>query len=311
MIKIFLVFMFLFVSSICHAGGCRDLNPNTCSILKGFTLADTNNNLHFNHRCSELDHHNNRDKRAYALFEKMDASRTYKALVLVEVSVGWMGWIQSNSKDNPEGIPSGINVDLQKLRIESLDEWGDDAFSLALQLKNTRTGETVTGNFSQTFFYSYQGSGYPTNNKYTLSKGTLNWENFIEPENEDSQTEAQAVCVSSCGESQAIRRNEYKGSNGIYIGMEKITNPEDPHTFYLIIKNEKTGDSIKLQGPAIKNLKSVQDIEYTPPQMLTIGFLNPFQEGGLWDYISDAFRYGDCIYLRKKAKKEFSSRFTN
>ena len=295
MARSFLVFIFLALPISCQAGNCDTLDPNTCSVLKDFVVADKNNNLHFNHFCSELDHYDGREKRAYAFFEKMDANGLNKALALVEVSVGWMGWIHGQSQDNEEGIPKGINVDLKKMQIAGFKKWGSVSFSLALHAKNTKTGKEATGPFSKTYFYSFQEID-PTDKKYTLSEGNLNWEEFIEPEEENSQTEE-------------IRKNEYKGSKGIYIKSEQISHPADPHTLYLVINNEKTGDRIKWQGPTIKDLKSVWDIEYTPPQILTIGVLNPWQEGGLWDYIGDAFRYNDCIYLRKKAKKEFDNQF--
>jgi len=38
--------------------------------------------------------------------------------------------------------------------------------------------------------------------------------------------------------------------------------------------------------------------------------MNPFQKGGLWDWFSAGYRYGNCIYIGKFAKKEFSTRFS-
>ncbi len=299
-----------FITSSCQAGDCGDLNKQTCEVLKDFTVVDKNNELHFNHLCSDLDNHNGHYQTAYAFFETAKSGQQYKALVLAEVSVGWIGYhpqpAQQSTNSNTEDVGpeiKGIFLDLERLQIQSLKEWAGQAFSIALQVRNNRTNQIITGKFSKTFSYSYSGGGYPKDQEYILSNtGNLFWEKLKEPEDEDKPT-----CPSCEKENQ--RENEYKSSSAIDINSLKITHPEDPHFLYLILKNETTGATIQLEGPPIRNLKKLWSIKYSGAQVLTWEVLNPWQEGGLWDWMSDAFQYGDCIYLRKQAKKEFSQRF--
>ena len=304
-----------FITPSCQGGVCEDLNKKSCEVLKDFTVADRNSELHFNHTCSDLDNHNGHYQSAYAFFEKADTGKTYKALALAEVAVGWMGYhpsAQPPSSGAEDANPSarGIFLELTRLQIQSLGEWAGQAFSIALQVRNNRTNQTATGEFSKTFSYSYAGGGYPEDKPYTLSDtGNLFWEQLKEPE-EDSQTETNS-CVSCENEPESQRQNEFKTSSAIDISSPKIAHPEDPHSLYLILKNESTGAVIPLQGPVVLNLKQLWSMEYSGSRVLTWEVLNPWQEGGLWDLISDAFQYGDCIYLRKQAKKEFSLRFVN
>ncbi len=61
----------------------------------------------------------------------------------------------------------------------------------------------------------------------------------------------------------------------------------------------------------MENLLSLLQIE--KPQSSVLSFaqaMNPFQQGGVWDWLRTSWRYGDCIQLRKQAKRELDRRFT-
>lgn len=307
MVKRCLLFLLCFVHAG-HAENCKDLDKNSCPVLKGFIVADKDNELHFKHLCSDLDHYNYHSQGAYAFFEKVSSNQKYKALVLGEVSIGHMGWAGVDDK-------KGIWLSIEKMQLESLNGWANNSFSMTLRMRNTRTNQVVTGEFSNTFYYSYKGSGYPTDKRYSISKeGKLDWEKFKEPEEEkaETQTEAQAICL-SCEEpgGKVYRTNEHKISKGMYIGSSKILHQQDPHILYAVLKNERTGEEIQLQGPVLKNLETYMNTEYSGPRVLTWEVFMPNQQGGLWDVISDAYKYNDCIYLRKQSKKEFAIRFAN
>ena len=302
--------LLLFSFASCAGSDCNtDLNKDTCDILKTFTLADPKKELRFNHVCSELDNSNNAYKPAYALFEK---GGQQKALILAEVSVGWLAYKSKpvEAGKSPSAEESGIFLELEKMQAQSLNPWKGDAFSIALSAKNTRTQKVTTGVFSKTYSYSHSGSGYPADTKYRISKtGTLDWEKLIEPEDE-SKTEADFCADCTVPEGQR-RKNEYKGSGIIELTRANLPHPEDPHVLSIVLQNERTKEKIILQGPVLKNLKSHLNIKYSGPQRLSLlDVLNPVQEGGLWDVIGDAFKYGDCIYLRKQGKKEFKARWS-
>ena len=278
-------FIFLFFSSACHSGGdCSDLNKGNCPVLTDFTVFDKNHVVHFNHLCSEVNNQREGSWQSYAFFEKPNSDTQNKALILGEVSVGWVG--------GPEG-PKGVGLDIEKMEIKSLKSWSGDHFSVALKIKTFQTGQTVTGNVSKTFFLS-EGS-YPEKKEYALSEeGNLDWERFKEPESKMSDHE--------------IR--EHRFSEGIFIDHRKISQLKEKHSLSVILKNERTGSFIELQGPTLENIESRLNVE--KPKFRVLNFwqtMNPFQDGGLWDWFKTGYRYKDCIHLRKQAKKDFANRF--
>ena len=288
----FFVLLSLFYTYSTTADSCKDLNKNSCSVLKDFTVFDTKKEMHFNHFCSELDYKREVSRQAYAFFEKNHSAKNYKALLLGEVFAGWV--------PGPDAYQKGLGLSIEKMQIKSLTDWAGDSFSIALQMQNSRTRQEITGPFSATFFHSKsKDSGshsYPEDKQYTLSdEGSLDWERFTEPKDKN----------------QKAHKKEYKGSKRIYVYSRELINLEDEYRLNLILKSIKTGSTVKLQGPTLKGLKSLLNIE--GPVFRTLGFweaMNPFQKGGVWDWLRTGYRYKDCIYLRKFAKKEFSTRFS-
>ena len=107
---------------------------------------------------------------AYAFFEK---SGKHKALVLAEVEAGWI------SSPDPHTDLIGFSLTLEKMRLEQLSEWAGQPFSIALELRNKKTGQVITGPASKTYFYSHQNID-PIDKQYTISEnGQLNWEKLI------------------------------------------------------------------------------------------------------------------------------------
>ena len=65
-----------------------------------------------------------------------------------------------------------------------------------------------------------------------------------------------------------------------------------------------------LRGPTLSGLPAHLDLE--KPESGTLGLLatlNPAQEGGLWQWLGSAAKYGDCVYARRAAKRMFDARF--
>ena len=73
----------------------------------------------------------------------------------------------------------------------------------------------------------------------------------------------------------------------------------------------KGGTSLSKGWGLLERFSEDIDLQIENPKPQTLGFLqtlNPSQKGGLFDFFRVAHRYGDCIYLRKKTKKEFDVR---
>ena len=281
-----IIFPLIYIGTLtnCHSEGCKDLNEKSCPVLKDFTVFDQTHPLHFNHLCSEVGHQFSASWQSYAFFENAPSNKNWKALILAEVAVGWIR--------GPVG-PNGINIQLEKFQIESFSDWAENSLTLALQVTDRRTGETVTGNEAKTFSSSYRGRAEEKN--FTLdSEGHFNWEQFTEPEERNSTD-----------------KNIYNHPEDIQVISKNISHPENSQAFAIVLKNSETQDQMTLKGPVLTDLKTRLDIENPQPQ--TLGFwqtMSPFQRGGLWHFLGAGYRYRDCIYLRKKAKKEFEIRFS-
>ena len=286
LLKSIFLFICIFFFNACGSGGCEDLNDDKCTVLKDFVVFDSTHPLNFNHLCSEVDYQFSASWQSYAFFEKSQLSEKYKVLILAEVSVGWIR--------GPMG-PNGINIRMEKFQIENFFEWAGESFSLALQVTNLRTGKSVTGDFSEIFSFSRPGGFDGGTSRYALFEdGSFYWEKFIEPEEQKDSQE-----------------NIYYHTEDIQVIAENIPHPEDSQSLAIVLQNSKTQSQLVLKGPVLNDLKSRLQIENPKPQ--TLGFLqtiNPFQKGGLWDVLQTGYRYRNCIYLRKKAKKEFDIRFS-
>ena len=274
-LNVFFIILLFFCSGCSGDKSCKNLNTDSCPVLKNFTVFQSNQVVNFNHLCSEVNHGYDYSRKSYVFFER-SPGQSYKALVLGELAVGWV-----SIKER------GINLQLTNMRIESL--WPDSQLALILQMRNLKTNEMIVGNETKLFFYSYKEKH--DQQAYTLSnQGNLEWENFKEPEEQ--------------------RNSPHKSHDFIKIDSSQITHLKDQHSVSLILKNLKTETQLELQGPILQDLESLLDIEKPKPKTLgLLQTLNPFEEGGLFGWLAHGFRYRDCIYTRKQAKKEFARRF--
>ncbi len=282
--------IFLLWAPAGHAADCANLSREDCPILAEFTVFDTSQALHFGHRCSELGSASDSNRQAYAFFEKPRAGPgladgTYKALVLGKVVVGWVG--------TPD--LKGISLHIQHLRIDALTTWAGDRFSLALDMENARTGRRTAGNTAATYTYIAE-SEYPERHRaYALSKtGSLDWEHLLMPENPGG----------------SVAGIEDRHSAGIMLDSGDLLHLHDAFNLNLIVTNTRTGARLTLHGPVVTGLPLLLDIP--APQFRVLNFLqtmNPFQKGGLWDWVKTGYRYRNCHYLGEKAEKEFGHRF--
>ncbi|MCZ0932600.1 MAG: hypothetical protein OXJ52_05555 [Oligoflexia bacterium] len=224
----------------------------------------------------DLDHDSEFSRQSYVLFEKSDTNA--KALVLATLRVGWLGINQAQ----------GMAIDFMEIKIESL--WPKAPLSLALEMKNEQTKNITRGNFITDYL---RGPHSQTN--YQLDKnGNINWHDFSEPE-----------------ERTTIEPHNHP-TPAPSIAVDKLSNIADKYQLSLIIKNDNTKEEIKLQGPYIEDIAQLLNIE--EPKIRVLGFfdtLNPFQKGGLWDWLSLGYKYDKCIYARKKARKEFIKTFNH
>lgn len=275
----FLLFFFSFNCQSYSQKDCEDLDREKCDVLQNFTVFGQNNTIHFNHLCSELGHNKNYYS-SYAFFENTIANANYKALALAKVNLGW-----------PYGLSGfkGISLSLKKLKLEFLQNWANDFFSIGIKLQNLNTKQEFTGVFSKAFAIS------KTNNqkKYSYqisSKGNFELEDLFKAE-------------------QPKKGKVYKrNAEFIRISEEKIAHSlKDRYQLYLIIKNTAKNSIIRLRGPVLQNLTNSFDIE--EPKLKVRKISEAFSAWKSWR--NHGNRYHRCIYLGRQAKKDFNNRFSN
>ena len=142
--------------------------------------------------------------------------------------------------------------------------------------------------------YVQVSSGQGGEKEYRLSATEeLDWVRFVEPEESDSDP---------------VKEHRHPPELRLY--GKDIPGLEGDYALNLVLENTRTRARVTLEGPVLENLPSLLQIK--KPQSGVLGFaqtMNPFQKGGLWDWIKTTRRYEECIQLRKRAKKEFDRRF--
>ena len=261
------------------------LSASTALAQDHVVAFDRDRPLRFDHRCAELGHGYGAYRQAYALFEERSPDGRYRALVLAKVQVGWIA--------GPPG-PNGVSLLIEKKRLALPPEWYGDTFGLALQLANVQTQRAITGPvFTR---YVQVASGQGGEKEYRLSPtGELDWVRFAEPEEIDAQAD-----------------KEHRHPPELHLYARDIPVRDGAYALNLVLENTRTSARMTLEGPLVENLFSLLQIE--KPQSGVLGFaqaMNPFQQGGVWDSLRTAWRYRNCIQLRKQAKRELDRRFAH
>ena len=250
----------------------------------GPTVFDRDHPLRFDHLCSELGHSYGAYRQAYAFFEKRSPEGRYEALVLAKVNVGWIA--------GPPG-PNGVSLIIEKKRLALPPEWYDATFGLALQLVAVKTQRAISGPVLTRYIQVASGQG--GEREYRLSAtGELDWVRFAEPE-----------------ESDADPVKEHRHPPELRLYGKDIPGLEGDYALNLVLENTRTRARVTLEGPVLEKLPALLQIK--KPQSGVLGFaqaMNPFQKGGMWDWLRTGWRYRNCIQLRKQAKQELDRRFT-
>ncbi len=240
--------------------------------------------LRFDHLCAEPGRNYGAYRQAYAFFENPPSSQGRVALVLAKVIVGWIAGLSGSN---------GVGLGIEKMEMRLPAEWRGQRFGLALQLVGVDSKQVITGRLSTKFHHSRAGSS-PQEEAYRVSSsGEVDWVQFLEREERASKATP-----------------DYKHSQSIMVDSGDIPTPAGALALNLIVENERTKSRLILAGPILKDLASLLQIERPTPRVLGLfQTLNPFQKGGLWDWLRTGHRYQPCVQTRKQAKREFDLRF--
>ena len=197
--------------------------------------------------------------------------REAPVLVLANLVIGWIDFNKTK----------GVGLRMEEIGIKNFPDWAGDRLALALEMKNVQTGHVITGNWFETFDNNLLGKKGDKEVEYRVSKeGKFIWSH----------------------------KSGYYSS--VHINSENIDPLNSAYSINLLVKNLNKNQVLKLKGPMIEELEFRLNIER--PVAKTLGFfdtINPFEEGGVWGWFKFASNYGDCHLVRKKAKKDFLTRF--
>ena len=268
----------------CASVGCKRLDVENCEVLEDFSVFGPEDALHFDHHCSDPENAYGASRGAYVFFEA-DLAGPGRLLVLSEVSLGWVF--------GPRG-GQGFAANLHRVRASELEQWSGDEFSLTLSVQEVEAGERVMGDAMFEYVESRPGLEPQVRAFEVSASGSFDWERFIEPDQEQNEDAARI----------------YKFPKDSRIKIERLPDLEGSYRLLLVAKNRESGEEIMLRGPTLSGLPSQLDLE--KPEAGTLGLLatlNPAQEGGLWQWLGSAAKYGDCVYARRAAKQMFDARF--
>ena len=272
------------VAILVFASGAWVRQPASASDRAGVGVFDRDRPLRFDHLCAEPGRSYGAYRQAYAFFEDPAASEGHAALVLANVIVGWIAG---------QAGPNGVGLRIVKMRMRLPAEWRGARFGLALQIVGADSRRAVTGTLSTKFNHS-TGDSYPEEEAYRVSaSGEVDWVEFLEPEERVSK-----------------ETPDYRHSQSIRVDGRDVPATDATLTLNLVVEHERTSSRLVLAGPVLDDLESLLQIERPTPRVL--GFfqtLNPFQKGGLWDWLSTGRRYQPCLQARKQAKRAFDLRF--
>lgn len=176
-----------------------------------------------------------------------------------------------------------VDVRLQRLRLDTTHGWRDAPFSIRLVARSDR--QVVEGPEIGT----YVEDGVGESPFRTGGSGTADWMTFVEPDDEDEDSE------------RFYRFGPELGFTAPEAGVE---GPHDEFHLALVLRNATDGRVLELPGPRVRIPERVWAMD--PPASRALGLLetlNPAQEGGLFDVLSRAWKYRECIEERRAAKR--------
>ena len=268
----------------CASVACKRLDAENCEVLEDFSVFGPEDALHFDHHCSDPENAYGASRGAYVFFEA-DLAGPGRLLVLSEVSLGWVF--------GPRG-GQGFAANLHRVRASELEHWSGDEFSLTLSVQEVEAGERVMGDAMLEYVESRAGLEPQVRAFEVSDSGSFDWEQFVEPDQEQDEDAARI----------------YKFPEDSRIKIEGLPDLERSYRLLLVARNQQSGEEIMLRGPTLSGLPSQLDLE--KPEAGRLGLLatlNPAQEGGLWQWLGSAAKYGDCVYTRRAAKQMFDVRF--
>ena len=181
-----------------------------------------------------------------------------------------------------------LELRLQRLKLNAGARWRNVDYTLRL---TGRAGQRVVeGPEARRYFHDPGGGQEPVYRTFrTDATGAADWITFLEPD--DRREDADRFF--RLGPDLAVKAPDLQ-----------VDGPQQDVELTLTLENESTSEALELQGPRLRVPKRIWAM--TPPAPKALGLaetLNPLQEGGLFDVLGQAWKYGHCIEERRTAKR--------
>ena len=214
--------------------------------------------------------------RAFAIMESEDRA----ARALVRIVTGYF------SPSNPE---VSIGAQLLELALDGGAAWSSTDFSLQLLADD---GQRESASLQLDQYHSSMPGGMPVSVPFVAdTSGRLQWRNFAEP-----------------GAARTGDDERFNFTDGFALDAGELGLGDAAADIGLGLRLRRIdgGAEILLAGPSIR----IPDVirEMAPPEFETLGLLetfNPFQRGGVFDWLGRGFKYRNCIDERMQARLLF------
>ena len=182
-----------------------------------------------------------------------------------------------------------VGMDLVAMEVEAGRDWGDAPYAVRL---DARSGIRQVMGPDYTTYSANPAPGMGEERTFrTDGDGRTAWLDFVEPTEPEGKTDRSHNWSPSL-EATATELGLDESDRRVRLG--------------LTLANGETDDEIRLTGPALWIPDRVWN--QVPPKPRTLGLfgmLNPFDEGSVWAWLSNAARYGHCVDERRYAKRWF------
>ena len=183
-----------------------------------------------------------------------------------------------------------VGMSLVAMELEAGPEWGDTPYAIRLHASSSTA--QVTGH-DYTEYSANPAPGMGEQRMFrTDARGSMAWLDFVEPTEPDRKTD-RAYNWSPELEATATKLGLHDSDRRVLLG--------------LTLTHGETSAEIRLTGPALWVPDRLwNEIPPEPRTLGLFGMLNPFDEGSVWSWLSNAARYGHCVNERRYAKHWFS-----
>ena len=184
-----------------------------------------------------------------------------------------------------------IGLRLVALRIEAEEDGADSYWSMRLEARGAAGGFAGT---EHAHYDSNPARGQGERRAFRAdAAGTLDWLDFTEPEEEGDR---------------GLYPHHWSPEMETTAAQLALTDSAREVVLDLVLTQVDSGESLRLPGPTLR----VPDRIWhgCPPKPKTLGLLaalNPFEEGGVWQWAARGVKYGKCIEERRAAKRRFAA----